>query len=298
MLVIVAWLWSYGIIRANAFITPQNVRISVAEKKQTLPRREFIMRRENHIDEEFSHPIPLSSKYYLLTYDVWKRIISFTSVLLLLKMMFHHYVFSAPLWLRNYMKFWPLVYNCCQRSFILPLLSSSCCVVQLLLNAIASLGCIGFNTILGPLRPIFISILLFTTVTSLSIEKSQVVRMTLSWLIAIMPEIVHYINKSDFRARTNPNEKSNTEGLMETYIKINIENMGCVACINKIDSIVRNTFYGNVPRFYSWLHDSEKAGGTMQIILEGDQSEGEIKSNTKRIVAALRKNGFTCQIEV
>eukprot|EP00966_Prymnesium_polylepis_P266398 6153786-Prymnesium_polylepis.2 len=34
----------------------------------------------------------------------------------------------------------------------LGLLSSSCCVLQLLLNTL-SVGCAGFNTILGPIRP-------------------------------------------------------------------------------------------------------------------------------------------------
>ena len=39
----------------------------------------------------------------------------------------------------------------------LSLLSSSCCALQLLLNAF-SLGCAGFNTYLGPLRPFFLAL--------------------------------------------------------------------------------------------------------------------------------------------
>ena len=34
-------------------------------------------------------------------------------------------------------------------SVVLPLLSSSCCAIQLIINALSGWGCAGFNTILG-----------------------------------------------------------------------------------------------------------------------------------------------------
>jgi hypothetical protein len=37
--------------------------------------------------------------------------------------------------------------------FVLPLLSSSCCAIQLAINAISGLGCAGFNTYLGKAKP-------------------------------------------------------------------------------------------------------------------------------------------------
>lgn len=40
---------------------------------------------------------------------------------------------------------------------VLGLLSSACCAIQILLNA-ASIGCAGFNTYLGPLRPSFLAL--------------------------------------------------------------------------------------------------------------------------------------------
>lgn len=36
---------------------------------------------------------------------------------------------------------------------VLPLLSSSCCAIQLVINAISGLGCAGFNTYLGKAKP-------------------------------------------------------------------------------------------------------------------------------------------------
>lgn len=36
--------------------------------------------------------------------------------------------------------------------FVLPLLSSSCCAIQLIINTISGLGCAGFNTYLGETR--------------------------------------------------------------------------------------------------------------------------------------------------
>lgn len=40
---------------------------------------------------------------------------------------------------------------------VLGLLSSSCCLIQIVLNA-ASFGCAGFNTVLGPLRPALLAL--------------------------------------------------------------------------------------------------------------------------------------------
>ena len=40
---------------------------------------------------------------------------------------------------------------------VVGLLSSSCCALQLVLNAF-SVGCAGFNTVLGPLRPYLLAL--------------------------------------------------------------------------------------------------------------------------------------------
>jgi hypothetical protein len=40
---------------------------------------------------------------------------------------------------------WPM-------GLVLPLLSSSCCAIQLIINAVSGLGCAGFNTVLGETR--------------------------------------------------------------------------------------------------------------------------------------------------
>jgi hypothetical protein len=41
--------------------------------------------------------------------------------------------------------------------FLMGMLSSSCCIVQLVLSAL-SFGCAGFNTWLGPVRPLMLAI--------------------------------------------------------------------------------------------------------------------------------------------
>ena len=54
------------------------------------------------------------------------------------------------------------------RDFLLPLLSSACCGVQLLINALVGAGgCAGFNKWLGPLRPYFLGAMLSTAAASL-----------------------------------------------------------------------------------------------------------------------------------
>lgn len=81
---------------------------------------------------------------------------------------------------------------------LLGLLSSSCCALQLLLNAM-SMGCAGFNTVLGPWRPTLLAWTMLMQVGSWIVAwdrpyqwaptaTASVVVLSL----ALLPEILHY----------------------------------------------------------------------------------------------------------
>jgi len=69
---------------------------------------------------------------------------------------------DAMMDMAHYFAFWSL----------LGLLSSSCCAVQLILNAL-SLGCAGFNTALGPSRPMFMCFTFYAQVASWSVAYNR-----------------------------------------------------------------------------------------------------------------------------
>lgn len=115
------------------------------------------------------------------------------------------------------------------------LLSSSCCVLQLILNSF-SFGCAGFNTILGPLRPYMLALTavlqggmwhvaltgrgerLITSATGATI---------LTLCLALLPEALHLWTHSRPRARV-PKACSTAE------VQLRVEGMGCTACTHKV----------------------------------------------------------------
>ncbi|KAG0028652.1 hypothetical protein BGZ81_004550 [Podila clonocystis] len=77
------------------------------------------------------------------------------------------------------------------------LLSSSCCVVQLVLNAF-SIGCAGFS-VLTPLRPVFLAIsfgLVFYTVAKYRFSVRTLATVVITLGLTITPELVAVVNQS------------------------------------------------------------------------------------------------------
>lgn len=117
----------------------------------------------------------------------------------------------------------------------LGLLSSSCCVLQLLLNAL-SVGCAGFNTVLGPLRP---QLMALTTMLQMWMWYGEPKRGTALWLSALpatavtavltfLPELLHcWIHRGDGVAAARAPGGD---------ICLQVEGMGCTACTAKVKS--------------------------------------------------------------
>ena len=200
-------------------------------------------------------------------------------------------------------------------ALLLPLLSGACCAIQLILNAVAGLGCAGFNARLGPLRPYLASVLLYSTI--LSGQRSwgeQRIKMwaagaLASWFVALMPEMVHLWNGrasserggggSKRSARDDADVRKDTmiaapTGSTRVTLELVIPSMGCVACINKIDSSIRKLMIDSILDSSSWLTDDPK-GGRAKVVFVTD-SEQEARKYADSVVAAVSNSGFPCSI--
>ena len=186
---------------------------------------------------------------------------------------------------------------------MLPLLSSACCGIQLAINTLVGAGgCAGFNKYLGPLRPYFLAMLFVATTTSFPVRQSKktIVRWIqfsmIRWSVALMPEIVHVWN-------TNVGERIQKRsagriggGNIVATIEMTIPTMGCVACINKIDSSMRQCAPTQIEEAKSWLESSGKGG---RALVRGFvSSEEEAKNLAEALVEAVRGAGFdSCLVD-
>lgn len=186
--------------------------------------------------------------------------------------------------------------------WILPHLASACCIIQLIGNLFLGVGCFGLNTYLGPLRPIFVSMLLLSSRVSLQQHLSWVTHLLIPWIIALMPEWIHLSNRFSVKRFTFAKQRENedTTGgnqLLTAQLDMNIRGMGCVACIKKIDSSTRNSS-ANVSSASSWLlpkdNSDQKKGGKAMIVLKGTSVQ-DLESTATKVIEAVVAAGFHCE---
>jgi copper chaperone CopZ len=113
----------------------------------------------------------------------------------------------------------------------LGLLSSSCCALQLLLN-LASVGCAGFNTYLGPLRPwtlALVSVLQADAwrgaLAGATAVSSAISGAVLCVALSLMPEALHLYTSSRGNCAT---------GSTPGQLALSVSGMGCTACTLKV----------------------------------------------------------------
>ena len=125
---------------------------------------------------------------------------------------------------------------------LLSLLSSSCCVIQLALNML-SVGCAGFNSILGPARPFFLACALHArvllrraAVTSPGVDprvrQMNVYGGALAVAVAFAPEAVALV------AKLRRRRSSDVAGAAS--LTLDLPSMGCVACVDAVSRAVRS----------------------------------------------------------
>ncbi|KAG7363285.1 hypothetical protein IV203_026645 [Nitzschia inconspicua] len=173
---------------------------------------------------------------------------------------------------------------------VLPLLSSSCCLLQLLINVMVGAGgCAGFNSILGPVRPLFLAILV-----SLNLHTGASLRQSLfRYSLALMPEGVHYWNEYRKRQWTLTAERAEAtldRPRVRATIMVDIPTMGCVACINKIESSLRNCAPDSILTASSWL-EKDRKGGCAKLEVHVD-SESDLMVLSQTVVDTIEGAGF------
>ncbi len=84
--------------------------------------------------------------------------------------------------------------------------------------------------------------------------------------------------------------------MLETKLKLNIPTMGCVACVNKVNSSIRgcNSAAEHILDESSWLTGAK--GGEAELIIRGRTRE-EIDHIVEEVVDAVKVAGFRCDVE-
>ena len=138
---------------------------------------------------------------------------------------------------------------------ILGLLSSACCAIQIILNAF-SMGCASFNTVLGPLRPMFVALTVMAQGASWytafqnglmykafgndfdddNAKKSLqmvVAGSIVSFTMTVMPEMLAW--NSITRQSVSNNKNRDEDGI---DLKFRIESMGCASCVSTVSKVL------------------------------------------------------------
>lgn len=109
---------------------------------------------------------------------------------------------------------------------VLPMMASSCCLLQLCINWFLASGCAGFNTYLGPIRPLFLGLLFQRSLS----RKLTGWLMLSCWSLSLLPEALHLWNT---RLSWMPRGAAVDFPHVVT-VDFEIPSMGCVACIQTI----------------------------------------------------------------
>jgi len=118
---------------------------------------------------------------------------------------------------------------------VLSLLSSSCCVIQVALNVL-SIGCAGFNTILGPVRPFWLATMLHAQWYAYTHGLTNVAIVALSCVVTLFPELVALFGAAGivWRARRRQSRED------AVVVSISLPTMGCIACIDSVTRAIRS----------------------------------------------------------
>lgn len=181
---------------------------------------------------------------------------------------------------------------------VLPLLSSSCCAIQLLINALSGWGCAGFNTYLGPVRPLLLTFLLFSTWTL--IPHRSLGWTVLSLGLAFLPEIVDVWNRIR-EYQWNQGGKDGSGDILTssstTKIKLDVPGMGCVACINKIGSSLASCkTKETIMEGRTWLNEDGLKGGKVELTIPSDTSKEDIDKIVAEVSNAMKDAGFESSV--
>jgi len=138
---------------------------------------------------------------------------------------------------------------------VLAMFASACCLLQLLLNLL-SIGCAGFNTVLGPWRPTFMAVMILMQIFQwrlaarrFDLVNRAIVSTVISVTLTLLPELLYVKNfvwKTSSTSSSTPGDKCSTAEKAAAQdcstIVLKTEDMGCIACVDTVrNSIVQLT---------------------------------------------------------
>ena len=169
----------------------------------------------------------------------------------------------------------------------LGLLSSACCLIQLILNAL-SVGCAGFNTALGPVRPYFLALaaVLQACVWTIEVDarahgapadNSVAVGLLLCVGLSFLPEAL-----SLWVAQRGGDVLATSSADDGAMLMLRVSGMGCTACTAKVQDAL-----AAVPGVAAAAVDLEAESATLR--LDGAYREVDVGEEA---VKALDAAGF------
>lgn len=145
----------------------------------------------------------------------------------------------------------------------LSLLSSSCCLVQLLLNLL-QVGCAGFNIILGPARSFFLAATIHLHYFAYRAKLTEPIVLLLSAIVTFSPELVALFGASGLLWRSR---KKRLDG---EVINLSLPTMGCIACVDAVSRALRAV--PEVRNVDVRLNDESKGGHAAVVVTAADDA--------------------------
>lgn len=152
---------------------------------------------------------------------------------------------------------------------VIGLLSSSCCALQLMLNAL-NFGCAGFNTVLGPVRPSLVALtvvlqgIVWRTALDKPFQWLYVAPATIvAFVLTFLPEITYLLVQ-----RKRSSETTSGTAEVKFRVEVAINGMGCVACTKKVAEVLDRR-----PEVRNRLVELEEKRAYADLALSREQAE-------------------------
>ena len=116
-----------------------------------------------------------------------------------------------------------------------------------------------------------------------------------------MPEMIYFRNELNAQHAVKDAIYDGLAGIncKKVVVELDIQDMGCVACINKIDATLRSSTDLGIQDAKSWLNGDGIKGGKakIELILENSSSdEKTIEVVVDEIVNLVKSSGFQCSL--
>ena len=170
---------------------------------------------------------------------------------------------------------------------LLVLLSSSCCALQLILNAF-SLGCAGFNTFLGPLRPTLLAGTLALQIASWYVAwarpwqwKPTAIASVMAITMSCLPELLalyNHLRQGNVVPSTNQQQGDDA-----IVLRFRMDSVGCAACLTTVSGVLRQ-----IDAIANY--DANMDTGILTVYANGTEESGQVLSN--EILDKLDQVGF------